>query len=210
MLTLIREMLAGKDLYRTLMNIECRRFVLEGDVLDLGSGVGRASYHRFFKNKDARIISLDGQHDTINFEKDSLPYEKESIDSVLLFNLLEHVYHYTFLLKEIRRVLATGSHVIGAVPFLVGYHADPRDFFRYTSDALQNIFQEAGFKNVEIVILGIGPMSAGYSQIEFLIPRIIKIIILPAVLFFDRFVLSLISKVNREKFALGLFFNVSK
>jgi len=210
MLTFIREMLVGKDLYRTLMNIECRNFVLEGEVLDLGSGVGRASYHRFFENKDAHIISLDGQHNNIDFENDSLPYEKEIFDSVLVFNLLEHVYHYNFLLSEIRRVLTPGGRVIGTIPFLVGYHADPRDFFRYTSDALRNIFHEAGFKNVEIVILGRGPLSVGYSQIEFLIPRIIKIILLPAVLLLDRFALLFAPKINREKFALGLFFNLSK
>jgi SAM-dependent methyltransferase len=210
MFTLIREMLAGKDLYRTLMNMECRPIVLEGEVLDLGSGVGRASYHRFFENRDARVIALDGQHDNIDFEKDSLPYEKESFDSVLAFNLLEHVYHYNFLLSEIRRVLTPGGRVIGAVPFLVGYHADPRDFFRYTSDALRIIFQEAGFENIEIITLGRGPLSVAYSQIEFLIPRIIKIIFLPSILFLDRLVLPLISKINREKFALGLFFSLSK
>ena len=210
MFTLIREMLVGKDLYRTLMNVECRRSVLQGEILDLGSGVGRASYHRFFENKDARVTLIDGQHDSIDFEKDSLPYEKESFDGVLAFNLLEHVYNYNFLLSEIRRVLTNDGHVIGAVPFLIGYHADPKDFFRYTSEALKQIFLERGFNHIDITIIGRGPFSAGYSQIEFMIPRVLKIIILPCVLFLDNVVSLLKSDFNKEKFALGLFFRLSK
>lgn len=207
----------GKDLYRTLMNMECANYNLRGKVLDLGSGINKASYHRFLKKSDdAEIISLDlGFNDNsngsfIDLEKDKLPYEDNSIDTILAFNLLEHIYNYSFLISEVYRILKPGGQVIGAVPFLVGYHPDPRDFWRYTSESLDKIFKEHNYKDIKITVLGRGPMSAGYSQIEFMLPRIFKIIILQLVFLSDNIILKLKPKLNQQKFALGLFFSFSK
>lgn len=210
MMTFFAETLRGKDLYRTLMNIECRLFTLSGSVLDVGGGSGQASYHRFLKNDNAKITPLDGQENAIDFEKDSLPYENNGVDTLLAFNVLEHIYNHSFLVGEMRRVLKPDGRIIGAVPFLVGYHADPKDFFRYTSEALEKIFSEEGFKDIQIKVIGRGPFSAGYSQVEFMIPRILKILFLPCVLFLDRIVFLLKPGLNKEKFALGLFFTCTK
>lgn len=195
------------------MNLECGETVLHGKILDIGSGLNRASYHRFFKKSEpVEITALDlgfdktgtGAH--IDLEKDALPRADHSVDGVLAFNILEHLYDYSFLLAEIKRVLRPGGHVVGAVPFLVGYHADPKDFWRYTSEALRKILEERGFKNIKISVLGRGPFSAGYTQVEFVFPRVFRMLILPCVFFLDRAVFVLKPKMNREKFALGLFF----
>ncbi|MBI5045446.1 MAG: class I SAM-dependent methyltransferase [Candidatus Niyogibacteria bacterium] len=209
----IKELWRGKDLYRILMNLACRNVSLHGKVLDIGSGLNKASYHRFLKkSENVEIIALDlgfdkvggGSH--INLEQDALSYADHSVDMVLAFNILEHLYNYSFLLSEIKRVLKPEGRVVGAVPFLVGYHPDPRDYWRYTSESLRKILEDRGFKNIEISILGRGPFSAGYSQAEFVFPRFLKIFILPCVLLLDKMILDLKPKMNREKFALGLFF----
>jgi len=192
------------------MNLQCRRFTLSGEVLDLGSGEAIASYHRFFGKESARIASLDGRHQHINFEKDALPYTEGSMDTVLAFNIFEHVYRYTFLLGEIRRILKEGGQVVGAVPFLVGYHADPRDYFRYTNEALECIFEEAGFTDIRVTHIGYGPFSAGYAQVEFMMPRVLKMLLLPCALLFDRLIFFLKPNLDRKKFALGFFFSMSK
>ena len=205
-LTYIKETWRGKDLYRILMNMECGNCVLSGKVLDLGSGLGRASYHRFFqKSKNTEIIALDRLLAT-DFEKDKLPYGDNSIDVILIFNLLEHIYNYSFLLSEIKRVLKSGGRIIGATPFLVGYHPDPRDYWRYTSEALFKIFEEQNFKEIKIKPIGRGPFAAAYSQAEFMLPRALKLIKLPIVLFFDWLIFKIKPNLNRQKFALGLFF----
>ena len=207
----IKEIRRGKDLYRIFMNAECSNYVLKGKIADIGSGVTKASYHRFFKKEgSAEIAALDRQTSSIDFEKDHLPHDSESLDILLIFNVLEHIYDYSFLLSEIRRVLKPGGRMFGAVPFLVGYHPDPKDFWRYTGSALQNIFESNGFKEVQIKILGRGPFIAGYSQIEFLFPRPVKLAVLPGLFLLDWIFYKIRPKTNRQKFALGLFFMLTK
>lgn len=207
----IKEVWRGKDLYRIFMNIECLDYVLKGKVADIGSGATKASYHRFFKREEgADVVATDQQISSIDFEKDTLPYDDAGIDALLIFNVLEHIYNYPFLLSEVKRVLKPGGRVFGAVPFLVGYHPDPYDYWRYTAEALYRIFEAAGFKNVRIKFLGRGPFIAGYSQMEFLLPRIIKITVFPALFFLDRIFYKIRPKTDRQKFALGLFFTLTK
>lgn len=207
----IKEIWRGKDLYRIFMNAECSKYTLRARTADIGAGAGAASYHRFFKKEPkTEILSLDRQTSSIDFERDRLPYPDASIDAILAFNVLEHIFNYSNLLSEIRRVLRPGGRVYGAVPFLVGYHPDPADFWRYTGSALSAVFKSAGFKDIEIKVLGRGPFVAGYSQVEFMLPRLFKMAILPILFFLDFLFLKLKPNIPKEKFALGLFFTLTK
>jgi hypothetical protein len=54
------EILKGKSLGRTLLNLRLRTVTLEGQGLDLGSKSGPSSYCRFFSiAKDTKIIFTD-------------------------------------------------------------------------------------------------------------------------------------------------------
>lgn len=207
--TYLKEIWRGKDLYRILMNSECANFELRGLVLDVGSGEG-ASYNRFFKKQPGvRIVPLDLKTG-IDLEKDRLPYGDAGADFVLAFNLLEHIYNYQHLLFEIKRVLKPGGQLIGAVPFLVGYHPDPHDYWRYTSEALRKILSVSGLIVDRFQVLGRGPLSLGFSSIEFMLPRWLKLIKLPFVLAGDWLIWRSRPKWNLERFALGLFFTATK
>lgn len=209
-----KEVWRGKDLYRIFMNEECRNQTVRGKVLDIGSGVKLASYHRFLKKeKDAAVECLDLCFDgesgrRIDLEKDFLPHATAGVDTLLLFNVLEHLYNYSLVLSEIKRVLKPGGKLIGAVPFLVAYHPDPHDYWRYTKEALEKIFMTAGFTNIQIKPFGYGPCVAAFSQMEMIIPKILKIFLVPSVLFFDWLIVKLRPKMNKERFSLGLFFRV--
>lgn len=206
----LEEIWRGKDLYRILMNLECRQFTLAGKVLDLGAGREQASYHRFFKKDPAaQIQPLDQGLDGIDLEKDRLPQSDSTVNQILAFNLLEHIFNYNYVLAEALRVLKPGGQIIGAVPFLVGFHPDPYDYFRFTSEALEKILSQAGFGEIKTKIFGRGPFSVAYSQLEFILPRILKIFILPIYYFFD-WLLNFFLKAPPEHFALGLFFSAKK
>lgn len=215
-LAYFKEIWRGKDLNRIFMNEECRNYSIYGKTIDVGSGLKLASYHRFLKREqNATVEFLDlgfeaGQEGKkINLEKDHFPQPSVSIDTILLFNILEHIYNYQLVLSEIKRVLKPNGQLLGAAPFLIAYHPDPHDYWRYTREALEKIFTAAGFTNIEIKAFGYGPVSAAFSQMETVIPKILKIILVPGILFADWFIIKLRPKLNKEKFSLGLFFRVS-
>jgi SAM-dependent methyltransferase len=211
-----KELWHGKDLYRIFMNKECENQIITGKVLDIGSGVVLASYHRFLKKeKDVVVECLDLGFENsggkkIDLEKDFLPHQTESVDAVLLFNILEHLYNYSLVLSEIKRVLKPGGMFIGAVPFLVAYHPDPHDYWRFTIESLEKVFATAGFASIQIKSFGCGPISASFSQMEMILPRLLKIILLPGIFFCDWVITALRPRMNHNKFSLGLFFVVTK
>ena len=225
-----REILKGKDTNRILTNIALMKKSCMGNILDIGGGKGRASHYRFLRmfkwNKITSIdISANAKPDyVLDVEKEKLPFDDESFDYVFLFNVLEHLDNREDVLSEIRRVLKKirsdgGPHLrnrssigelIGVIPFMVNVHPDPKDFVRLTEDGLRSIFGKIGFSNVEIIPVGIGPFTAGYYQIEFMIPRIIRLILGPMIFLFD-LIISKVTKINlKEKFPLSYIFYASK
>lgn len=215
-LIIFKEIWRGKDLYRMFMNEECEHHTIRGKVLDIGSGIKLASYHRFLKkNKDTVVECLDLGFENfdgkqIDLETDYLPHQTDDVDSVLLFNVLEHLYNYSLILSEIKRVLKPGSQLIGAVPFLVAYHPDPHDYWRFTKESLEKIFISVGFFNVQIGSFGYGPCTAAFAQFESVLPRLFKLLCVPLVLAIDWLIIKLRPHLGKDRYALGLFFSCSK
>lgn len=166
---LLKEMLKGKSLLRTLTNEWVSRLHLAGQGVDLGARNSKSSYFRFIqKEPDCKILftDLEPQDDqvlTIDLEK-KIALPDHSQDFLLLMHVLEHLFDYQNCLNESCRILKSGSSLIGCVPFLYQVHPDPEDHFRYTKTALQKSLQKAGFQKITITPLGYGPFSAGVSQ----------------------------------------------
>lgn len=204
------ETLRRKDLNRILSNLAVRRFEAYGRVLDVGGGHG-ASHWRYLETRRwFRKIVLDidpavAPDLLLDLEKEELPYNDGHFDTVLLFNVLEHLRNRAKVLAQIRRTLKPGSTLIGVVPFLVGVHADPHDYVRCTNEELNALLREAGFQSVEIEAVGRGPFTASYYQSEFLFPSILKLVAIPAVLGLDGLLLML-RPAWREKFPLSYVF----
>ncbi|OGH64462.1 MAG: hypothetical protein A2821_02995 [Candidatus Magasanikbacteria bacterium RIFCSPHIGHO2_01_FULL_41_23] len=208
---LFTELWRGKDVYRILMNTECRRFFLRGLTVDVGSGKNLASYHRFFQcTSETEIKCLDLALGNIDLETDALPYTDNSIDTILVMNLLEHIYNFKQVISESHRTIKSDGQVIGVVPFLVAYHPDPHDYWRYSEETLKNIFTAAGFSSIEIKPFGRGVGIAAYSQIEIILPKIIKMILLPLVFGFDAGVGRLCKRSSVRHYPLGYFFVAKK
>ena len=193
-----------------LMNAELKNFSLSGKILDLGAGRKRSSYLSFIKLKELyEIISVDllpdREPDIIADLEKSLPIQNFEYDHVLCFNLLEHIYEHKGLVREARRVLKSGGRLLGYVPFLLKFHPDPNDYFRYTEQGLKKILEEAGFKEVKIIFIGAGALTAGWSQVDYFVPKFFRWLVTYLVLFLDRIVLKL-KPVFRNKYALGYIF----
>ena len=169
----LRHLFEGQTMLRILMNRALGDETLRGKVVDIGGG-RNPDYFDYFKKENAIVEPVDGKISGINFETDALPYESGSADSVVCCNLLEHIYHYEHLLEEIRRILKKGGQLIGFVPFWIGYHPDPRDYFRYTREALEFMFRDAGFTDVRIRSIGGGPILANFNTLVLSFPRFLR------------------------------------
>lgn len=191
------------------MNLELKQYKIYGKVLDIGGGVN-PSYLNFLQTgENLQIRNLDSKNTAIDLEKDKLPAENESIDCVLMFNILEHIYNHNFLAREACRVIKKSGLVLGFVPFLVNYHPDPRDYFRYTGEALQKILGQAGFKEITVREVGGGPLAVNYNNIVFAFPKIIRLVIFPFYYLADRILIKLKPEV-RKRYPLGYLFTALK
>lgn len=152
--------------------------ILCGKVLDLG-GDRRSGSRDFIKGEaEFTIVNMspETKPDLIHDLEKPLPFPDTTFDGVLLLNVLEHIFNYQQLLAESARVLKPGGHVVIVVPFFFPVHPSPRDYWRFTGDALMKILADAGFKDITVTPLGSGVFSARYLALDRLMPGFIRFI----------------------------------
>lgn len=168
----LRAVWRGESLARASMDaaLEGRRLA-GGFVVDVG-GAKSASYLRALSlDAGARVESIDGATHVVDFERDALPYADAAADAAICCNVLEHVYNHRHLVAEIRRAVKPGGTLLGFVPFFIQYHPDPRDYFRYTGEALSRILGDAGFSEVSVEAVGQGPVGVCVNSLMLSLPR---------------------------------------
>lgn len=75
-----------------------------------------------------------------------LPIASNSVDIVLLLDVLEHLAHPHQAMREIYRVLKPTGKAIIQLPFLYPLHDVPRDFNRWTLYGLRELSFKTGFE----------------------------------------------------------------
>jgi len=119
-------------------------------LLDLGCGppearvAARDVEHRQYIGLDFLVEN----HPSVVASVDQMCLRDNSVDSINCISLLEHVYHPLMTIAEMFRILRPGGCVRVQVPFLLGYHGFPDDYFRYTHSALRRMFEDQGFRIV--------------------------------------------------------------
>lgn len=211
---IIKETIRGKTINRMLFNRELKKFEIDGRVLDLGAGTKRSSYLNFLKvGKEVAIASIDisqeRKPDIVGNLEEALPVKDNEFDNILCFNLLEHIFNYQNLINESFRVLKRGGQIIGYVPFLVKFHPDPNDYFRYSRQSLVKILSRSGFHGVKTIFIGRGPVTAAWSQIEYFLPKYVRWLATLLIFALDNVILKL-KPVFKEKYPLGYIFSAQK
>jgi SAM-dependent methyltransferase len=123
-----------------------------GNLLDLGCGY--VPYYELYKNVVEDVVCVDWdsslhKNDFLDHTMDlnnPLSFESESFDTVLLTDVLEHIYQPAQLISEIARILRMGGHCIIGVPFFYWLHERPFDFHRYTEFALRQMCETVGLE----------------------------------------------------------------
>lgn len=207
-LFILGELWADKSIMRAYMNETLRGIRFPGEVFDVGGGhdTKYLSFHPDVKN----IVTFDKKAgETTDFETERLPRDDNRYDTVLLFNVIEHIFNYAHLLSEVFRITKSGGTLHGFVPFLVRYHPDPHDFFRYTEETLKRIVTTAGYTDVTVVPVGGGPFLAAAHQFIQYFPRIVRVPVFLPFLALDKFFVHLRPHA-RAFYPLGYYFSAKK
>lgn len=118
-----------------------------GLVLDVGCG--DTPYTDLFVNLQYIGVDLNKRSKVaVLCDAAQLPFNSEIFDLVLASELLEHVSKPSLVLKEAYRVLRFDGHMVMTTRFLFPYHPEPTDYYRFTEEALTQLFEEADFRIV--------------------------------------------------------------
>lgn len=137
------------------INVKKLSKYISGKTLDVGSG--SKPYIGLFKGVTQYIgmdIEQSGhkhQYEYIDvfYDGEHFPFEDNSFDSLVFFEVLEHVFNPDTFFNEISRVVKPNGNCLVTIPFIWGEHEQPYDFARYSSFGLKHIFEKHGFEVVK-------------------------------------------------------------
>jgi len=123
---------------------------VKGRTLDFGAGT--AKYQNLIRPQTSEYITFDmiaGKNIDVVGDVLNPPFKDGEFDTIISTQVLEHVEKPWVMINQIGRILKSGGTCIMTAPFIVPFHADPYDFFRYTETGLTSMFKNEGFEIVE-------------------------------------------------------------
>jgi len=134
---------------------------IQGDVLELGCGEGRgidlispkASSYLGLDKIEVIINRLKNKYPKLNFESGSFPpvqIKDNSFDTIVTFQVIEHIKHDRLFLEEIYRLLKPGGTALISTPNIkMTLSRNPWHEREYTSEELTTLASSI-FDNVEM------------------------------------------------------------
>ena len=210
LLFLCRQIWGGNSVLRAFLNYRLSQENLSGKTIDIGGGKDGEYISFMRRNSDVIFHTFDLKAGAvIDFENDRLPVGNAEYDTVLFLNVMEHIFNYQHIANEVVRITKKDGQLIGFVPFLMWYHQDPHDFFRYTDEALEKIFKVAGAGNVIVESVSSGPFIAACHMVLLSVPRLLRVPLFLLSLALDGlYVWARSSSVSR--YALGYYFTIKQ
>jgi hypothetical protein len=108
-----------------------------------------------------RLLNLDiYETDSMNIVTRGyrLPFRDNTLKLVVSQEVVEHLAEPAIAVAEVYRVLQPGGWFFCQVPFIIGYHPAPNDYWRFTKEGLAQMFASSGW-----VVRG-GGISLGHGS----------------------------------------------
>jgi SAM-dependent methyltransferase len=119
---------------------------LLGDLGDgqlaLNVGSGESDLH-------SGVVNIDlapSEHTNCVGDAPKLPFGNGTFGLVLSQETMEHVADPFQAVREMERVLGANGVLYLQAPFVLGYHPDPEDYWRFTHSGLQRLIEQAGLR----------------------------------------------------------------
>jgi ubiquinone/menaquinone biosynthesis C-methylase UbiE len=135
-----------------------------GTVYDIGGGAAPQDRKKF---KHYVLVDVNEAYNPdIIADIHDLPFDNNSIESILCLSVLEHVDNPFKAVDEIYRVLKPGGKALFFLPFYWPYHPSKfyKDYWRFSEDGIRLLLKR--FKRVEIVKSG-GHLSTMTNMIPY-------------------------------------------
>lgn len=136
-------------------NVRRRLWKMTGVVYDLGCGT--RPYENDIRTVATDYIGVDWSNTYHGFRADiaadinhPLPIPDGVADTVVSFQVLEHLHEPQTMLSEAFRILKRGGSIVVTVPFQWWVHESPYDYYRFTRYGLEHMLARAGFVNIEV------------------------------------------------------------
>jgi SAM-dependent methyltransferase len=123
----------------------------------LNVGAGHTRLHPSLVNLDL----APGPNVDCCASAEAIPFDDGSFAVVVSQETLEHVRDPGRAVAEIYRVLKVNGTFYCQLPFIIGYHPGPTDFWRFTKEGIRELIERAGFVCREIGI-AVGPATGFY------------------------------------------------
>jgi len=189
----IRQVYSGKTIARILFNwqVENNCKDLKGVCVDLASG-GKPSYQRYWKLNCDKFISSGyntaNKTDLIIDLNKKIPLIDNLADNIFLFNALYILKKPEECLKEIFRILKSDGILFLSSPFIANEMREPDDYFRFTSQKLEEMLKEAGFGKIKIIPHGERFSATAYLLHNFFFFNTIRFFIFSVALLLDKII----------------------
>ena len=141
-----------------------------GERVAVDVGAGGAPYRPMLQDAGYAVRCLDiapGPGVDVVGTAESTGLPDASVDLVLCTQVLEHTRAPWLAMREFRRIVRPGGGIVFSVPHIWFFHPHPHDYWRMTSEGLQALCDEGGFRSIAVLPQG-GAGAALFQIVGFL------------------------------------------